>query len=268
MTPQNDSPADSPVQNIEYIRGFRFLFEDKNGWNNLLFGSILVLIPIIGPIVMMGWQMKIFQRLVERNPQPIPKFDFGDFVFYLTKGIIPFVVSLVIMIPFFFIIFAFAFIGGVSIPVLAAPGLAPELVAVSVVVGIFAIFCLGLLPMIVFSVAGLTRAYLTEDIGEGLAVGKLWAYGKATWKRVLLAYVVYFPLSIVLMFAGMLALYVGIYPAMVIMNIAWVFITWQIYELYRQAGGPEIPLKQPREEIPSLKPSPPPPPAGGAVSNP
>lgn len=235
--------ARASVKKVEYLKAFRFLFEDGNGWKNLLFGSILMIIPIVGPIVLMGWQMITFQNLVRQEERPIPLFDFSNFGDYLGKGVIPFVVSLVIMFPFIFVIIILGFIAGVSVPLFAQQGLPTEFVIVSVVLAVFVIILLGLLPMMVFSTAAVTRAYLTEDFGQAFQIGKIWIFGQAIWKRVAVAYIIFFPISIALMFAGMLAFYIGMYPAMVVMNFAWLFIAWEIYELYLKEGGEPIPLK-------------------------
>lgn len=248
-------PASPRVQSLDYFQAFRYFFEDPNWGMNLLLGSVLMLIPIVGPIVLMGWQLRTMQHLVKGQSQPIPRFDFSDFGFYLGKGIIPFVVSLLVMLPIMFLIFLLIFGSIFGIGAMASQGLPGEFVAVMVLISIVVILVGGFFPLALFGVAALTRAYLTEDFSEAFQIGKWTQYALANWKRVLIAFLIFTPLSFILFFIGMLALYVGMYPAAVIMNFAWVFITWQIYELYLQEGGEPIPLKDPLEPLPSLSPA-------------
>lgn len=259
MTANTATPPARRVMQMEYLKAFRFLFDDPNWGMNLLLGSVLMLIPIVGPIVFMGWQLRIMQHLVKGEASPIPRFDFSDFGFYLGKGVIPFVVSLLVMLPFFFIIFILIFGSIFGIGAMTAQHLPGEYIAVIGVLAFVMVFALGFFPMAVFGIAALTRAYLTEDFGPAMNLSKIMQYAGAVWKRVLIAYLIFLPLSFVLMFVGMAALYVGMYPAMVIMNLAWVYITWEIYQLYLQEGGEPIPMKDPLERLPSQKP-----PTGGS----
>ncbi len=251
MQPTQSAPR---VSQVEYLKAFRFLFEDPNWAMNLLLGSVLMLIPIVGPIVFMGWQLRIMQHLVRGQAQPIPRFDFSDFGFYLGKGVIPFVVSLLVMLPFIIILFILGFGSAIGISAMAAQGVPGEFLAIMGLIALVLVFALGFFPMVTLGIAALTRAYLTEEFGPAMELGKLFQYALAVWKRVLIAYLIFLPISFVLMFAGMIALYVGMYPAMVIMNIAWVYITWQIYQMYLQDGGEPIPMKDPLEPLPSQQP--------------
>lgn len=244
---------------LELMQGFRFLFQYPNAGMNLLFASLLNLIPFVGPIVLMGWQMKIFQRLVQKNPLPIPRFDFSDFVFYLGKGVIPFVVVLIVLIPFTFVLTFLIGMMAIAFSLVAQQGMPGEFIAILAVLGSLVVFFLGFLPLSVFATAAMTRAYLSENFSQSFEIGKIFNYAKATWRTVLWAYVIYLPISFALMIAGMLALYVGLYPAMVIMNLAWLHIMWQIYENYLAQGGEPIPLPEKLEPIPSEVPKPPPP---------
>lgn len=254
------SPPSSPRQ-IEYLEGFRFLFRDANWGNNLLIGSVHILIPIVGPIVLMGWYCEIYHRLVKRNPQPIPRLDFGDFVYYLGRGINPFVVSLIITLPLVLVmmIVMFAFIFGITL--IASQNSSGPLIGLTALLGIMGLFFFVALPLVVLSNAALTRAYLMEDIGKALSLKKITSYAQQTWKTVVIAYVVYIPLIFLTLFAGMLALWLGIYPAAFIVNLAWIYLSWQIYENYLSLGGEPVEVKTNIPPVPSeqrLQTAPPP----------
>jgi uncharacterized protein DUF4013 len=240
------------TRKIEYLEGFRILFKDPNWGINLLIGSVYMLIPILGPIVMMGWQMELFQRLCRRHPHPIPKQDFGDLPYYLGRGVIPFVVSLIICIPLVFVMVAliFSFIFGIGL-LASQRVMTGPFIFLGFLGGGVTLFFLVMVPTITLANAALTRAYLTEDIGKAFELKKIFAYAQVTWKKILLAYLIYLPLTVVLMIAGMIALYVGMYPAMVIMNVAWLYIAWQIYENYLAEGGEAIEINPTAKPVPS-----------------
>lgn len=247
---------------IDYFAGFRFLFQDSNWGMNLLMGALFTLIPIVGPIVLLGWYCEVFQRLVQKNPNPRPKIDFNDFVHYLGRGIGPFVVALIITLPIVLImmVLMFAFIFGSALLFGQQHNVDNPVLPFMMVGTGFVVFFLFMLPMVTLSNAGLTRAYLMEDIGGALDLRRIYTYAKATWKNVLLAYLVYFPVSLLAAVVGMLALYVGIFAVSFILNLAWVYMAWQIYEVYLAEGGEAIPIKTPRALLPSETPRAPAPP--------
>lgn len=246
---------------IDYLGGFKLLFQDRNTLNNILIASLYVLIPIIGSIILMGWYCEIVQRLCRRDPQPVPKQDFADFTHYLGRGIAPFVASLIITLPFTFLLIFIIFIGAFGISLAASQHVPGPFLLFSGLGGGAFVFVFIMLPMVVLANAVLTRAYLTEDLGKSLDFKKICDYSKRTWKPLLLAYLVYVPISFGIIILGMIALYIGMYPAIVIINTAWVYMAWQIYEQYLSEGGEPIPLKPlvtlPSEYRPAPQPTPP-----------
>src|SRR4051794_20483303 len=75
-------------------------------YKNICLVALCNLIPIVGPMVLMGYGVPIEKALVHDLDAAPPAFDFGRFSEYLQRGIIPFVVMLVAslcLIPFVFI---------------------------------------------------------------------------------------------------------------------------------------------------------------------
>lgn len=248
-SPKAKKSSGSPIPSLEYLKGFKFLFLDQNWVNNLLIGAIMVLIPIVGPIVVMGWQCEIFQRLHKKHSQPIPKLDFNDFGHYLGRGIVPFVVGLLVTIPLAIALAIIVVVAGVLIAVAGGKGAPVSTLIPLGVIGAGAVFLFVMIPTYVIANAGMTRAFLTEDFGKSLDLNRIWAYAKWTWPTVFKAALVYLPITMGIMFAGTILLYVGIFPATVIINIAWIYLAWQIYEIYLAQGGESIPIKEGGEPI-------------------
>jgi hypothetical protein len=115
---------------------------------------------------------------------------------------------------------------------------------------------LGLLALAVMLSVGAvlnaaqTRAELTENFSEALSFGKLMAYTKATFWRVLVKNFWFMFVAIGIILVGMMACYIGIYPAAIVLQIASVHLRFQIYDDYLARGGEPIQLKPP-QQLPS-----------------
>jgi len=266
MTPLQN-PSYSAPPSFEFIAAFKFLFKGGNALNNILLGAVMNLIPIVGPIMLMGWHCEILQRLMKRHPNPIPKLTFDDFGYFLGRGLAPFIIVLITTVPLVFIsmfvLFAVSFgvalfagtvqpQGGEPSPLIALGGFGVPFLA----------FFAFLILFNVLLMAALTRAELTEDIGMSLDFGKIWAYARATWKDILISYLVFIPLTFAVVFGGMLVVFVGVYAAVIIIMIAYLHLRWQVYERYLSRGGEMIPIQTKSGPLPSEQrpaaPAPPP----------
>src|SRR5690606_29145273 len=117
-----------PPEKIEVMRAVKFLISDPvDGKTNWLYATLVQLIPVVGPITMLGWQAEITQRLARRHPKPIPKFDFGDFTHYLTRGLIPFLAQLITVLPIIFIWYIFLFVASILVGIIGGAIGSPEI---------------------------------------------------------------------------------------------------------------------------------------------
>jgi hypothetical protein len=250
------NPPVSESRGFDFLGAFRFLFDGGNVLNNLLLGAVMNLIPIVGPIMLMGWQCEILQRLLKKHSNPIPKLALDDFGYWLGRGLAPFVVVLIVAVPtvfgvvfvLFVLTFGMALIAGAS----AQQGGEPNAVFALAGVGISFLTYLGFMiffGMLVTSV--LIRAELTEDIGQALDFRKIWAYVRATWKDVLISQLVFIPFAFATVLGGMLLLFVGIYAAIIVIMVASLHLRWQVYERYLSRGGEAIPIQTKSGPLPS-----------------
>jgi len=252
--PAQAIPAKTP--GFDFMGAFKFLLSDANALNNLLIGAVMNIIPIIGPITLMGWHCEIVQRLIKRHPRPIPKLDFSDFLYFLGRGVAPFVVVLIATLPItllvmflmFVLMFGLALVGSTMHQQNGEPPAALIFGGIGIA---FLLFFMLMLVINVVVMSALTRAELTEDIGKSLSFSHIWAYAKATWKDVIIAYIVFLPLATIVMFGGMLVVFVGIYAAIIFINVTYVHLRWQIYERYLSRGGEPIPIQTKSGPLPS-----------------
>jgi hypothetical protein len=243
--PAHLSPGPSQPQPVSSLGALKFVFEDAEWKYNVLIGMVLMLIPIVGPLALSGWLMEVHQRLVRRHPRPVPKLEFSDFVFLLQRGVTPFLVSLVTTVPLIFVMYAMMF--GVGFGAFAVQAATNEALF-AVGVGLIG-FVLLVVFWCVFAIlmnAAMTRAELLEDFGRTLSFGELMAYARSTAGKVMVKTFTFGFLSFGIVLLGMLACYIGMYPAIVVLQIASMHLRWQIYENYVANGGTPLELKPPQ----------------------
>jgi hypothetical protein len=239
------SPGPSHEAGVSALRAVKAVFADQNIKNNLLIGIVFMLIPIVGPLAMSGWMCEAHQRLLRRHPNPMPKIDFGDFGDYIKRGLPVFLSSLIITLPVIFI--AYVVMGGAAFATFAAVAATGEPLvgilvgAISGIVALLVLFALG----VVINAAH-TRAELTEDLGEALKLGQIMSYSKATFGQVLLKNITFGFIAFCLILVGILLCYLGLYPAIVVVQIAAMHLRYQIYSDYLARGGEPITLKPPQ----------------------
>jgi hypothetical protein len=255
------SPATPPPlqRDVSVMDALRFTTSGSSGWANILFCGLLYLstqiVPILGLIVMQGFFAEVHRRLVLRHPEPYVRFDFSDFGSYLSRGVAPFVISLVLALPFVVVAFAVGF--GIVLAVgaggSAALGGDKDL---ALLVGL-AIASLCLVPIAIFwlalSNAAVTRAELTGDLSKSFALGEIWSYAGKTWKRVLVTAIIMAFVSLGLVIAGTLACFIGLFVTLSIQMIASLHVRWQVYNEYLLDGGEPIELAR-WENLPSEAP--------------
>jgi hypothetical protein len=230
---------------VSSLAAFKDVFEDENWKTNVLLGCVLMLIPIVGPIALSGWMCEVHQRHLRRHPKPVPKIDFGDFMDYIKRGLGVFLSSLVFGFPIYLLIYAiFAAMGFgtvILMRVTGEPWIALAIVAVGGLVGAFVA-----LSMMVVLNAVHTRAELTEDFGQAVKLGEVMAYTKATFGKTLWKSITFSFLGFGVVILGMLMCYIGLYPAIAVLQIAAMHQRRQIYQYYLAKGGPPIPMKDPQ----------------------
>lgn len=81
---------------MQFQIAFRYLFERSGGFVNLLLITVCQFIPVVGPIVLLGYRAEVSVAL-DNDPNMLrhPKFDFNRFGEYLSRGVWPFLIALI-----------------------------------------------------------------------------------------------------------------------------------------------------------------------------
>src|SRR6187402_2302160 len=84
-----------PIERFEYMRMYQYVFENPNWMMNVLLSALCLLIPVVGPVVVIGYQYEVVLGLLATHGQSYPSFNFDRFADYLMRGVWPFLVQLV-----------------------------------------------------------------------------------------------------------------------------------------------------------------------------
>lgn len=245
----------APAQNsLEYMRVYSYIFQHPNWMNNLLFVVVLNFIPVIGPILVMGYQYEIIEAFLRRPGQPYPDFDFGRFTEYLVRGCWPFLVALVaslIMVPAFIVV---ALLPMLAIPA-AAGGGGEEAAGALVMVafGVMFLLIMGLSLLMAFCLLPMQLAAgLTQDFGAAFRLSFIKDFIGRVWVEILLGALFMGFSAVVIVMLGYAALCIGVLPAQAIIMLAQAHFLYQLYLIYLTRGGQPLPLKEPHHEPPGI----------------
>jgi len=62
---------------ISFERPFKHVFQDPNWTKKILMGGLFMLIPILGSLILMGYQKRYFKMLLEDENAQMPEVEFG-----------------------------------------------------------------------------------------------------------------------------------------------------------------------------------------------
>ena len=211
------------------------LFSTEKKWKTVLLMSVCQLIPIVGPIVVVGYLFRRFASV--RKGIPVEDFEFDNFGEFLQIGLWPFLASMVIgviAVPFILLAFTPVFLMAIN----------PESIPIVIVAGILVII-LYLLIMglaMAISLPVMLRSGLMMDFKAGFNKNFVMSFAGKVGKSLVLKMYLLLLIAIIPMLVGYLALFVGLYVVMTIMSFAQFHLLFQHYDLFLEKGGEEIPI--------------------------
>jgi hypothetical protein len=231
---------------MQYLYSYRFVFDHPNWGMNLLACSVCQLVPIVGPLVALGYQEDVIESLHRGDGEKYPAFDMNRLGYYLQRSLWPFVVALVLMLVLLPVAMLVMLVSVVGIGALASMSgnSAPLVLGVAIPLSMVVQFSLSV--VINMALLPITlRAGLSQEFGQAFRLR--WALGflKRVWLEALLAMLFLSLTSIGLLAVGLFLLCVGMYPAIALVSLSWAHLQHQLYELYLARGGEPIPMKPP-----------------------
>jgi hypothetical protein len=220
---------------LKFQLAFRYVLDRPGGFVNLLMMLVCLLIPFVGPIVLLGYRAEVAVAL-ELDPamRRHPKFTFERFVQYLTRGVWPFLIALILSLPIFLLYGALIVAFVINPP---GPNNPPLLA--------FALFGGGyLLAISIQLFLTIPMMFHAKIIGRFDLAGAFrfaWAFWMLVGWLAVGTGIVYTFLALVIAVIGLLCCFVGIYPAAVLIEMASLHLMVQLYRIYLDRGGDPIP---------------------------
>jgi hypothetical protein len=258
---------------MRYWQSYRFVFNNPNWLTNLALGGVCAIIPLIGPIVLIGYCFEVIDALLRRRQteragasqvpaDPMgewvmdavpadddypsgsyPDFNFNRFADYLTRGIWPFLVQLIVGLVIGVIAAFFLFVGMMIAGFAAASADSPVLFFVFY--GLFLVIYTVLMMMAgILTMPMYLRAGLSADFASAFSMEFFRDFMKRVGKEVVLAELFLMATGIVVSIVGLLLCYVGIFPAVALTTYARHHLEYQLYELYLERGGMPVERKE------------------------
>jgi hypothetical protein len=81
---------------MDFGRAFSFVFEDPDWLKKVAIAGLVMLIPVIGQLVVLGWALNITKRVMDGSSSVLPDIDFGG---DLGRGFMAFVIGFVYSLP-------------------------------------------------------------------------------------------------------------------------------------------------------------------------
>lgn len=231
---------------MNYLASIQDFFKSPKWMTNLLLAALCALIPLVGPLVVMGWLITGFWGRSEDRAETFPDFNFDKFGKYLERGLWPFLVSMVAGVIAAPVMLVGAFVS-MAIITGAASGGNEEQVGLFAIIGSLVMaggmFVVMLVVMFLVSPV-ILRATLLQDFAP--------AFNLAFVKRFLGLVKMELALSLLFMgAAGVAFMVVGMVPCLGVLVIlalvplvyyAWMHLQKQLYQLYLSRGGEPVPL--------------------------
>ena len=244
---------------MRYLDSLTDFFKSPRWMTNWLLATVCSLIPIIGPIVLHGWLIGGFWGRSSSDPATFPDFDFQNFSKYLTRGLWPFLVSLVFGMALFVVILILEVVVFAAIAVAAGGShhggnQVPVILSVFVVIVAFIIYLLLVIAVNLALKPFLLRAELTQNFGMAFDFRFAWNFLKLTWIECIVSTLFIVAMSFGLVTAGMLALCIGAYFVTGPVYFMMVHLNQQIYRIYLERGGEAVAISPTLRDEPPLLP--------------
>ncbi|MBF0107329.1 MAG: DUF4013 domain-containing protein [Deltaproteobacteria bacterium] len=214
---------------MNYARSVKFIFESPRWWVTILLGLLCLMIPLVGPVVFVGYGVTLFKNYHQSKQDRLIAFDFAYFIDYLKSGIWP---ILGVFIFTFVSIFLFAAIVGIILALGYYSNVPSELLGILLWVVIIVFYIpfiffvtLASIPMAIGAAVGLS-------LRDALNPKFILDFIRLMWAETLVSVLFLAAVGFCAMFAGMFLCFVGTYLAMPFMMIVQWHLHWQLYETY------------------------------------
>lgn len=214
---------------MDFGRAFTYAFEDSEWIKKVGIAAVVILIPIVGGIVLMGWALELMRRVIADDPTPLP--DWSDFGGLLGKGFKAFVVTLAYTLPVILVV-----ICGQTVTIGSAAALEnnPDVAGtVAIVAGI----CMGCFALIFGILAGLLvppalgNLAVTGELGAAFRFGEVFGLLRSAIGPYLISILIIALVSPILASLGSLVCGIGALAAAAYLQVITSHLYGQAYKV-------------------------------------
>lgn len=226
---------------MNYMAAITDFFKSPKWVTNLLLAAVCCLIPVVGPMVVLGWVITGFWSRQDENPATFPDFDFGKFVAWLQRGLWPILVAIAASLVLYLIFVIPIVIISLVLGSKGQEGGGGFLA----LIGTLIIFGLQVVMMLAFTFLLkpiMLRATLAQDFVPAFDFKFVKRFVSLVWLEILVSTIFMTAAAFVLGLAGMIALCVGIFVVPPIIYFAMIHLDKQLYRLYLSRGGEPVPV--------------------------
>jgi hypothetical protein len=177
---------------VNYTDSITDFFKSPKWMMNLLLGGVCVLLPIVGPMVVLGWLITGFWARQDQNFETFPEFNFSHFGKYLERGLWPFLVAFVVSAAFSIVLVPLTWV--LIIPTMLIGGLssgnepnAGTCIGAITMILVILVVALVIFAMMLVLVPLKIRASLTQDFAKSFDIGFVKWFLALTWKEMVLS---------------------------------------------------------------------------------
>ncbi|HEX5102965.1 MAG TPA: DUF4013 domain-containing protein [Pirellulaceae bacterium] len=235
-------PPAHKLEKLEYLRAYNYIFENPEWTTVLLWGALMALLPVVGPLVLLGYIFVVIDALLESKGTRYPVLDLNRFVDYLVRGLWPFLASLVVavlLIPIYFVAWLVIMVGMMIAH--QAGGEDAAGVAMLILMPImFLIEIVLILGLNIITLPLMLRAGLAQDFAEAFKFDWIKDFVRKMWLDTLLAMLFMTVTSMALVLVGYLACCIGVFFVQPIVMLAYAHFLYQLYAIYLTRGGQPV----------------------------
>lgn len=151
-------------------KAFSFVFDDEQWISSILICGLLLLVPILGTFLVIGYMLETARNVAMASPRPLPKWDnFGE---KLSLGFAGFVISLGYAMPLVILAVLFACLGaGLGGAAGSEDGAAAAIAGVTFcIIPLIMLLALIIQPLILAATA---RYLQTGSLGSAFQIGEV-----------------------------------------------------------------------------------------------
>jgi hypothetical protein len=220
---------------MRYLQSYQFVFVSPKWMQNFGIAVLCQFVPILGPIVLIGYAFDIIEGMLRDGEENYPDFDANRLMPYFSRGAWPFIIQLIVILPLSLIIFVSVLVFYAII--LTSPGGPPWWVFLLFGGLLLVVIFLSLVIMPYVVVPLSLRAGLCRSFKEAFNREFYFDFVRKCWKELFLAELFLFVSSQILGLVGMCMFCIGVNVAAAWIMLARHHLMYQVYLRYLERGG-------------------------------